>query len=158
MATGPLTTPRSSHTATLLGNGQVLVTGGLSGSALSSALNTAELYASGSFKAPGWPATARSYHTATLLGGGSSKPGKVLVVGGFEGSGAALASAELFNPATGTFSATANNMMNKAAGHTATWIPTVNKLMGARLRRPRCFRKGSSLPAQGRRAESAAER
>jgi len=129
VATGSLTTPRSSQTATLLGNGQVLVAGGLSGSAQSSALKTVELYASGSFKATGSLATARSSHTATLLGGSSANAGKVLVVGGFDGSGSPLASAELFNPVTGTFSSTANNMPNKAAGHTATWIPTINRVL-----------------------------
>ena len=131
VATGAMNTPRSSHAAALLGSGQVLVTGGLGGSALSTALNTAELYdpAKGSFSLTGSLAAARSYHTATLLGGASANAGKVLIVGGFNSSGAPLASAELFDPAAGTFSSTTNNMPNKAAGHTATWMPTVNKVL-----------------------------
>jgi N-acetylneuraminic acid mutarotase len=61
--------------------------------------------------------TARSNHTATLL-----SDGKVLVAGGFSSTGALLASAEVYNPATGTFAPTANNMPNKGAGHAATLL------------------------------------
>ncbi len=64
--------------------------------------------------------TARSYHTATLLGTGTNA--KVLVAGGFNASGQTLASAELYDPVAGTFSPTANNMPNKAVGHTATLL------------------------------------
>ncbi len=55
---------------------------------------------------PSWVATAgtmtskRSHHVATLLANG-----KVLVAGGYDGSGA-LKSAELYDPATSTFAAT----------------------------------------------------
>jgi IPT/TIG domain/Bacterial Ig-like domain (group 2)/Galactose oxidase, central domain/Kelch motif len=45
--------------------------------------------------------TARNAHRAVLLSNGN-----VLVVGGFDISGNALASAELYNPATGSFTAT----------------------------------------------------
>ena len=45
-------------------------------------------------------ATARAYHTATLL-----PNGQVLVAGGYNGS-CLLASAELYDPATGTWTAT----------------------------------------------------
>jgi len=61
--------------------------------------------------------TARSFHAATLLGNG-----KVLVVGGFDSTGAALASSELYDPGTDTFTPTANNMPNKAVGLTATLL------------------------------------
>ncbi len=48
--------------------------------------------------------TARMNHTATLL-----PNGQVLVAGGL-GNGGALASAELFDPATGRWTATAGGM------------------------------------------------
>ena len=58
--------------------------------------------------------TARSYHTATLL-----LDGKVLVVGG--ANTVALASAELYDPASGTWSFTGS--LNTARyGHTATLL------------------------------------
>jgi hypothetical protein len=73
--TGSLNTARSGHTATLLPNGQVLVTGGFNGNALASA----ELYdpAMGKWIASGSLSTARDGHTATLL-----PNGQVLVAGG----------------------------------------------------------------------------
>ena len=69
------------HTATLLGNGKVLVAGGLSSSGI---LASAELYdpATGMWSGTGALTTARAVHTATLL-----PNGKVLVAGGFNSSG-----------------------------------------------------------------------
>ena len=54
------------------------------------------------FETTGSLNTARYYHTATLL-----PNGQVLVAGGFDGNGG-LASAELFNPATGSWTPTGN--------------------------------------------------
>src|SRR5947207_475805 len=61
-------------------------------------------------------AMARRGHTATLL-----PNGKVLVAGGFGTS--ILASAELYDPASGTWSAT-GNLITGRSGHTATLLPS----------------------------------
>lgn len=112
--TGMLSGYRESHTATPLGDGRVLVAGGL-GLYSGSYLASAEIYnpQSGTWTTtPGSLGTARSEHTATLLGNG-----KVLVAGG--GNGYYLASAELFNPTTQTWT-TAGSMSNARGRHTAT--------------------------------------
>jgi hypothetical protein len=61
-------------------------------------------------------ATARKLHTATLL-----PNGKVLVAGGENPS--YLSTAELYDPATGAFTATAGPMTATRSGHTATLLP-----------------------------------
>jgi WD40 repeat protein len=62
---------------------------------------------------------ARSAHSATLLAN-STLPnyGKVLVVGGASGQ-----TAELYDPAAGTFTATTGSMSVSRTGHTATLLP-----------------------------------
>ena len=63
---------------------------------------------------------ARSYHTATLL-----CDGKIVVAGGFDGTGTKTATSEVYTFKTdspkGTFAA-AGNMPSPSAGHTATLI------------------------------------
>ena len=117
----PMATGRSLHTATLLPNGKVLVTGGMSGPD-SLPTNSAELYDPLS----GWSPTAslsnaRYGHTATLL-----LNGKVLVVGGYfydEDGGYYLASAQLYDPASGTWSTT-GSLGTGRTHHTATLLPS----------------------------------
>jgi hypothetical protein len=81
---------RSNHTATFLNDGTVLVMGGLN---RNTTLATAELFdpVTGSFTRTADMATPRTYHTATLLNNGT-----VLVTGGVDGTGTALATAELY--------------------------------------------------------------
>ncbi|HEV2377972.1 MAG TPA: kelch repeat-containing protein, partial [Streptosporangiaceae bacterium] len=110
--TGPMTTSQVFATATLLPDGKVLVAGG--------ATDAAELYDPAT---NAWTATAsmhvgRQDQTAALL-----PDGKVLVAGGDPpgGTGNALASAELYNPATGTWHMT--GQMNAGRfGATATLL------------------------------------
>jgi len=67
------------------------------------------------FHATGSMATARAYHTETLL-----NDGKVLIAGGYDGT-SSIASAELYDPATGIFSPT-GNMTTWRIGPTATLL------------------------------------
>jgi len=124
--TGSLVTARSQHTATLLPNGQVLVAGGfnnstIDGKAFPGNLADAELYdpASGAWQMTGSLTTARSSHTATLL-----PKGQVLVAGGFTGSSTAGASAaaELYDPASGSWTATGSLLAGGRTNHTATLL------------------------------------
>ena len=104
---GPLAVARKSHTATLLqDNNRVLIAGGKSATG---DLASAELYNSstGLFGPCGSMNQGRSLHTATLLPNGvlTFPPGSVLVAGGRKGPNP-LNTAELFNPATNTFTFT----------------------------------------------------
>ena len=125
-ATGSLGAARSDHTATLLPNGKVLVAGGFNDS---NRLASAELYdpASGTWTATGSLGAARNGHIATLL-----PNGKVLVAGGFNGDSdsSILVSAELYDPASGTWSATGSLVFARGA-HTATLLPNGRVLIAA---------------------------
>src|SRR6267143_974733 len=71
--------------------------------------------------------SARRNHTATLL-----PNGKVLVAGGFDNSGNGLASAELYDPASGTWSA-AGSLTTARYSHTATLLPNGKVLVAGGL-------------------------
>ncbi len=126
-ATGSLSAPRNLASAVLLANGKVLITGGLSGN--STLLNTAEAYdpATGTWSATGSFSNARVFHTATLLASG-----KVMIVGGNNNlnMGLTLRSAELYDPATGTWSAT-GNLITTRQTHTATLLQNDKVLISA---------------------------
>ena len=125
--TGNLITARSEHTATLLPDGTVLVTGGARWTLqpdpsardcytidVGCLLASAELYdpVLGMFTSTGRMKTPRRMHTATALA-----DGRILVAGGWGISGP-VASAELYDPSTGTFTPT-GDMMTARGGHSA---------------------------------------
>lgn len=110
---GAMFTARAGHTATLLNNGTVLITGGRGA--------TAEVYdpATGAFTQVGNMVAERGAHTASLL-----KDGRVLIAGGAqEGPDAfqiyPVATAEIYDPTTQTFTRV-GDMPNEAAWHTAS--------------------------------------
>jgi hypothetical protein len=115
--TGSMSAVRAFHTATLLNNGKVLITG--SDNPTGPTLATAEVFdpGAGSFSSTGSMAAARKNHTATLLTTGPNS-GKVMVGGGFNDT-AILSAAELYDPGTGTFTAT-GSMAVQRYDHTAT--------------------------------------
>jgi Bacterial Ig-like domain (group 2)/Kelch motif/Galactose oxidase, central domain len=119
--TGSMAVGRFLHTATLLQNGKVLIVGGALTST-SAPVATAEVYdpATGTFTMTGAMKTAREQHTATLLA-----DGRVLIVGGVTspGTGAPTATAEVYDPSTGSFSVT-GSMAEARTYHTATLLPS----------------------------------
>src|SRR6266436_4880639 len=116
-ATGSMATARCHNSATLLNNGQVLITGGVGNYNGPDYLSSAELYnpSTGTFTATGSLITARDSHTATLLNNGL-----VLISGGY-GSAGDLSSAELYNPSTGAFTST-GSLNTARIGHSSTLL------------------------------------
>src|SRR5436190_9034115 len=111
-ASATLNTARVDHSATVLADGRVLVAGG---TGASGPLSSVEIFdpanPGAGFQVVASPMTsARSHHTATLLNNGS-----VLIAGGETGG-----TAEIFDPATQSFTPTLWNLTVARSGHTAT--------------------------------------
>ncbi len=132
--TAPMNVARTQHTATTLNDGTVLVVGGLSQSGLDPAiyLDSAELYdpATGqwtlTFSDPANPWGSQSlmsvphtYHTATKL-----SDGRVAVIGGLSTGAIPTGVIELYDPATGTWTANASPLTTNRWAHTATLLAT----------------------------------
>ncbi len=118
-ATGSTLALHLGQTATLLQNGEVLIAGGETAKA--------ELFnpSTGAFTATGSMTVSRSGHTATRL-----PDGHVLIAGGVQDFGPGtvpiplgpgVASAELYDPVSGTFTPT-GSMSEGRSGHTATLL------------------------------------
>ena len=117
-ATGSMVAPHLGQTATPLQNGQVLIAGGETAKA--------ELFnpSTGTFTATGSMTVSRSGHTATRL-----SDGRVLIAGGVQDfpagtvpiQGPGVASAELYDPVSGSFTST-GSMSEGRTGHTATLL------------------------------------
>ena len=122
--TRSMATARSFHTATLLANGKVLVAGGFD--AAGTSLASAEVYdpVARTFSPTGNNMPNKAVgHSATLLTVGPNA-GRVLVLGGGNSS------AQLYNPATNTFTAVGGS--GQRSYHTATTLtvgPNAGKVL-----------------------------
>src|SRR5215467_11416895 len=101
-ATGPLLAKRLLHTATLLPDGKVLITGGLTAcNPVCAPTPSVEIYdpATGSWRFASRMKLPRVNHAAVRL-----PDGKVLVAGGYIGYGGVTNESEIFDPSTETWS------------------------------------------------------
>ena len=129
---GDASAGHANATATGLADGSVIVAAGYAGPATTAAV---ERYhpASMTFAAAGNLLVARASHTATLL-----PNGKVLIAGGYDPgriavNGGILGSAEIYDPALGTFASTAT-MGTRRAFHAAALLPDGGVLVAGGLK------------------------
>lgn len=115
--------PRAAHTATLLNDGRVLVTGG---HFYDFSANSAEIYDPVKNR---WQATktrmknGRGSHTATLL-----DDGKIFLAGGFDGPNG-LNSAEIFDPSNDAFIEVSRPMNHKRGEHQSLLLADGNIIL-----------------------------
>jgi hypothetical protein len=133
-STGSMHFKREYFTATLLDDGDVLVAGGFStcDDDFCSDARQAELYnpKSGTWSTTGSMHVAREQFTATLLTNGEVLAAGGLNEGGFNGNGKTFSEAELYNPKSGTWTAT-GSMSEPRYGQAAVLLPTTDWVLVA---------------------------
>lgn len=151
----PMSVERTLHRATTLNDGRILVTGGCI--TFGAGLSTAEIYdpATNTWSAPIPMTQTRIAHTATKL-----PDGRVLLTGGSSSFiltpptstnylpifQSAISTAEIFDPATNTFSPTANTMSAARFGHAAIVLPNGNVLISGGVRAGQTSFGGLGIP------------
>ena len=115
-----MTTPRANAAAIRLRDGRVLICGGTATGEIGGVLSSAELYdpVARTFTPTGSMTVPRTGQTITML-----HDGRVLLTGGDQNAGyrSQLASAEIYDPSSGAFTAT-GSMSTPREGHTATML------------------------------------
>jgi RHS repeat-associated protein len=109
---------RGWHAATMLGDGRVLITGGVSSEGR--VVDTAELFdpATGLVQLVPWFGTPRAHHTTTLL-----RNGLVLVAGGISRDQISLQTVEAFDPSTFEVRILDGGLLVPRQDHNATLLP-----------------------------------
>ncbi|WP_413292987.1 kelch repeat-containing protein [Bdellovibrio sp. HCB185ZH] len=112
----PLAQARAHHTATLLGNGKVLVVAGVNQSTY---FASAELFdpLTNTWSSAGSMTVARSHHSATLL-----QDGRVLIAGGATSLGSWTASMEIYDPITNSWSSAGTTLPEPRMNHAAVLL------------------------------------
>ena len=115
-----MTTPRANAAAIRLRDGRVLICGGTATGEIGGVLSSAELFdpVARTFSPTGSMTVPRTGQTITIL-----RDGRVLLTGGDQNAGfrSQLASAEIYDPGSGAFTAT-GSMSTPREGHTATML------------------------------------
>jgi N-acetylneuraminic acid mutarotase len=126
-STGAMSSPRMNFAAATLGDGRVLLIGGTVDG--TTALNSIDIYDPSTGMVSAGPALSVARISATAT---STLDGKVAVIGGNNGAASGsqdLASAEIFDPATGQLSLSASNLVTARSGHQAFLLPKNNAIL-----------------------------
>ena len=124
---GAMSVPRMNHAAATLGDGRVLIIGGTTDG--TNALASIDIYDPSAGTVSAGPALSTPRMSATAT---TTLDGKVAVIGGNNGSASGsqdLASAEIFDPATGLLSPSASSLTTARSGHQSFLLPKNNAVL-----------------------------